>query len=108
MGVIKKMQRRSSILGDEIAPPTAFPTIPPHPPTPPPPADAPSAAPVMTPLVYVQEKVTWEYKIMARETEPGDPSDEAELNALGAESWEMVGVVCKPDITIYYFKRLKP
>ena len=44
---------------------------------------------------------------MVRESEPREMVDEAELNALGADGWEMSGIIIKPESSIYYFKRLK-
>ena len=68
----------------------------------------PLVTPTITPIVYVKEVHIWEYKIVVRESEPRDMVDEAELNALGADGWEMTGIVTKPGASIYYFKRLKP
>ena len=55
---------------------------------------------VHPPLVYVQP--VWEYKHMAVES----PPDEAELNALGADGWELVGVVPAANAVHFYFKGL--
>jgi len=54
---------------------------------------------VQPPVVYVQP--VWEYKHLAAETAP----DETELNALGAEGWELVGVVPTPTAVHCYLKR---
>jgi hypothetical protein len=43
----------------------------------------------------------WEYKHVS-----GDPPDETELNAIGADGWELVGVVAVRDDVHLYFKRL--
>jgi hypothetical protein len=43
----------------------------------------------------------WEYK-----TETN--CDDATLNSLGAQGWELVAVVYVPKGTIFYFKRRKP
>lgn len=66
------------------------------PPVPPPPPDV----RVQPPLVYVSP--VWEYKQLLAQTGP----DEAELNALGAQGWELVGVVPAPSGTHLYFKRM--
>jgi hypothetical protein len=48
----------------------------------------------------------WEYKQIIRNLERENPPDEAELNALGAEGWEMSGVAQQPPFAYFYFKRL--
>jgi hypothetical protein len=52
-------------------------------------------------MVYVYEKQQREYKRIA------SAMTEDELNALGAEGWELVGVVALPDTTQFYFKRAR-
>lgn len=47
---------------------------------------------------------TWEYKRLTRPTDTPEV-DEADLNALGREGWELVGVVPGPTSTHFYFKR---
>jgi hypothetical protein len=66
------------------------------PPVPPPVPDV----RVQPPLVYIQP--VWEYKHLVADT----ALEDAELNALGAEGWELVGVVPAPSATHLYFKRL--
>ena len=83
-----------------------FPIIPP--PTPPQEPDAPVVAPLITPVVYIQEKQVWEYKVVQREAEEHIPVDEAELNTWGADGWELVGIMPHGATTVYIFKRLKP
>jgi hypothetical protein len=55
-------------------------------------------------MVYVTEDATWEYKILTCGFEflPG----EEKLNALGAEGWELTGILTTQSQAIYYFKRL--
>jgi hypothetical protein len=55
-------------------------------------------------MVYVAP--TWEYKHLYRALE-GDapPVPEEELNALGAEGWELTGVIQGPAGVHLYFKR---
>lgn len=72
--------------------------IPPRAPKPP--------EPVHPPMIYVKETLKWEYKQIARDLEKEGPLDESELNALGADGWEMSGIAQQPPITYYYFKRL--
>jgi hypothetical protein len=54
------------------------------------------------PLVAVEPR--WEYKEVVREVTAGLPS-EAELNALGAEHWELAGIVAAGNQVHFYFKR---
>ena len=51
-------------------------------------------------MVYVYEKQRWEYKVIVQSA-----TSEEELNALGAEGWELVGVIGLPDTSQFYFKR---
>jgi len=55
---------------------------------------------VQPPLVYVQP--VWEYKHLVVDVAP----DEGELNSLGAEGWELAGVVPASNAIHFYFKRL--
>jgi hypothetical protein len=48
----------------------------------------------------------WEYKQLTRNLKKEKPLDETELNALGAEGWEMSGVTQHPPTIYFYFKRL--
>lgn len=58
---------------------------------------------VRPPLVHVPP--VWEYKHVVRQaSEP--PLDEATLNTLGEEGWELAGVVTHSGTTHFYFKRL--
>lgn len=61
--------------------------------------------PVRPPMVYVEKKLKWEYKQLTRNLKKEKPLDETELNALGAEGWEMSGVTQHPPFTYFYFKR---
>jgi hypothetical protein len=53
-------------------------------------------------MVYVYEKQRWEYRVIIQ-----SEVSEEELNALGAEGWELVGVVALPETTQFYFKRAR-
>ena len=64
----------------------------------------PSEEPFPTPLVYVTENPTWEYKVLARELD--DLPEQDELNRLGKDGWELSGTVATPSGVIFYFKRL--
>jgi hypothetical protein len=63
----------------------------------------PQQEPIRLPLIYVEKQMKWEYKQVIRDLE--QPLEEAELNALGEEGWEMTGIVQQPPKTYYYFKR---
>ena len=65
----------------------------------------PQDKPIRPPMIYVEQQLKWEYKQIIRNLESEKPLDEAELNALGEEGWEMSGVAQHPPITYYYFKR---
>lgn len=59
------------------------------------------------PMVYVYESARWEYRILSRElAHEGLPTEE-ELNALGADGWDLAGVISQPDRAHFYFKRLR-
>ena len=62
--------------------------------------------PIRAPMVYVEKKLKWEYKQITRNLKKEKPLDETELNALGAEGWEMSGVAQHPPTVYFYFKRL--
>jgi hypothetical protein len=72
-------------------------------PFPPRPAPAPSI-PLEPPLVWVEPR--WEYHHIVRHTDTDEPLSEAELNALGAEHWELTGIVPLGEALHYYFKRV--
>jgi hypothetical protein len=57
---------------------------------------------IRLPLIYVEKQMKWEYKQVIRDLE--QPLEEAELNALGEEGWEMTGIAQQPPKTSYYFK----
>jgi hypothetical protein len=71
--------------------------IPSHEPKPP--------EPVRPPMVYVKKALKWEYKQIIRNVESEKLLDEAELNTLGEEGWELTGIAQHPPTTYYYFKR---
>ncbi len=73
------------------------------PPTPKVPLDVPDVR-VHPPVVYVQP--VWEYKHVLRKLSEGAPPSEEQLNSLGAEGWELVGVAAEAGATHFYFKRL--
>ena len=58
--------------------------------------------------VYVYEKQAWEYRVINRRIADEGTLPEADLNALGSEGWELVGVVPLPANVQFFFKRVKP
>ena len=53
------------------------------------------------PMVYVREKLRWEYQRLDRVEAP----TAEELNALGAEGWELAAVLRMDSRAYFYFKR---
>jgi hypothetical protein len=83
-------------------------TVPPRPVPPPfpfPPADPGPRAPLQPPMVYVAP--VWEYKHLRRELGADAPLGEDELNALGAQGWELTAVIPTPSAVDIYFKRAR-
>lgn len=56
------------------------------------------------PMVYVRP--AWEYMEVEQSVAAGQLPTGAELNALGAEGWELAGVVQAGEAVHFYFKRL--
>jgi hypothetical protein len=54
---------------------------------------------------WVPVEPIWEYKELARDLETEGLPGEAELNLMGAEHWELVGVVREEERVRFYFKR---
>lgn len=65
----------------------------------------PSAPRVQPPIVYVEP--TWEYKHLVRDLSRERAPDEAELDALGADGWELAGAFTHGSEAHLYFKRQK-
>ena len=65
----------------------------------------PQQNPVRPPMVYVKKPVKWEYKQIVRNLEKEQLLDEAELNELGKEGWELSGTAQQPPLAYFYFKR---
>ena len=61
---------------------------------------------IRPPMVYVQKRLKWEYKQIVRNLKKENPPDEAELNQLGEDGWEMSGVAQQPPFAYFYFKRV--
>ena len=69
------------------------------------PPGEPQQNPVRPPMVYVEKPVRWEYKQIVRNLEKEQLLDEAELNELGKEGWELSGTAQQPPLAYFYFKR---
>jgi len=57
-------------------------------------------------MVYVEKRFKWEYKQIVPNLKKQIPPDEAGLNRLGKQGWEMSGVAQQPQLAYFYFKRL--
>lgn len=66
---------------------------------------APPSAPPITPIVYVNEKTVWQYKLLTRDLDK--TLSEEELNTFGKDGWELAAVLPQGNIVHFYFKRLK-
>jgi hypothetical protein len=60
-----------------------------------------------TPMVYLEEKPNWEYRLITRDLEQDKPPGEDEMNPLGAEGWELSGFIVHDSVLYCYFKRMK-
>lgn len=69
-------------------------------------AQKPQAAGYRPPMVYIYEDTRWEYKRLDRDLAEGVLTEE-EMNTLGAEGWELAGVVSQPSRAYFYLKRLR-
>lgn len=58
-------------------------------------------------MVYVYEDTAWKYKRVSRDLVHEELPTEEEMNALGAEGWELAGVVNQSDKVHFYLKRLR-
>ena len=67
--------------------------------------EKPEARGFRPPMVYVYEDIAWEYKRLRRDLVQEELPIEEEMNALGAEGWELVGVVSHSNSVQFYFKR---
>jgi hypothetical protein len=62
---------------------------------------------VQPPTVFVYEKQRWEYKVISRNAADQPPLAEDELNTLGRDGWELVGVATLPSSVQFYLKRVR-
>jgi hypothetical protein len=70
-------------------------------------ADLASGDPFHLPRVYVSEPTTWSYKRVIRNLAKENALDEEELNRLGAEGWELTGILSDSPFVYFYLKRLE-
>ena len=69
--------------------------------------DQPKFETVRPSMVYVKEKLGWGYKHLTRQLNEEAVLNEAQLNVLGAEGWELAGVFADSTTAHYYFKRVQ-
>ena len=62
---------------------------------------------VQPPTVFVYERQQWEYRVVAKRVADAANLSEDELNALGKDGWELVGVVPAQVAVQFVFKRVK-
>jgi hypothetical protein len=70
-----------------------------------PPHEPKQSDPIRPPMVYVKKSLKWEYKQIVRDLNNEEPLDEAELNELGEEGWELSGIAQQRPMTYFYLKR---
>jgi hypothetical protein len=66
----------------------------------------PETGQVAPPIIYVREDIRWEYKTVEHALSAEPVIGEAELNELGAEGWELAGVLAHENKVSFYFKRM--
>lgn len=59
------------------------------------------------PRVHLKDEVIWQYRLVTRNLAKQDAPSEDELNALGADGWEMAGLFSDSPLLYLYFKRLR-
>jgi hypothetical protein len=72
-----------------------------------PPPQRPQRPQVQPPTIFVYEKQGWEYKVVSRNTAGDALLTEDDLNALGKDGWELVGVVPLTSEVQFYLKRIR-
>jgi hypothetical protein len=65
----------------------------------------PPPSPLTIPVVSVRDDPRWEYRRVTRNLRTEDPPSEAELDALGADGWELAGLFSDSPFLYLYFKR---
>ena len=59
------------------------------------------------PTVFVYEKQDWEYRVVTKKPAGEAVLIEGELNALGKDGWELVGIVSLSEAVHFYLKRVR-
>jgi hypothetical protein len=67
----------------------------------------PQSPQVQVPTVFVYEKQRWEYRVLSKNAAEQSTVTEDELNALGQDGWELVGLVSSPNSVQLYLKRAR-
>lgn len=62
---------------------------------------------VQPPTLFVYEQQGWEYKVVSKNSVGDALLTENELNALGKDGWELVGVVPLTSSVQFYLKRVR-
>ena len=55
-------------------------------------------------MVYVYDQPKWEYKTLLKSSDSAPPTEQ-DLNAMGADGWELVGAVTLSRHVQLFFKR---
>ena len=71
-----------------------------------PPPSEPQRPQVQAPTIFVYERQKWEYKVVSMNADQL-PLSQDELNALGKDGWELVGIVPLSSAVQFYLKRLR-
>ncbi len=61
---------------------------------------------IRPPMVYVKDTPAWEYKQLVHHLAKDQAPTEADLNALGADGWELAAAFAESPYVYLYFKRL--
>ena len=70
------------------------------------PSPVPSPEVAHIPMVYVKDALRWEYEQRRRDLDEQGPLDVEALNELGAQGWELAGILTHGRQAIYIFKRI--
>ncbi len=60
---------------------------------------------IPTPMVYLKERIVWQYRQVVRDLTLDDALSDEELDEIGAEGWELVSVVVYDGHMYWHFKR---
>ncbi|HEX2450311.1 MAG TPA: hypothetical protein VHJ69_04195 [Gemmatimonadales bacterium] len=102
MILLEEVQMQPHVLHFPLPDPLPQPQPVPHPAAPPVPA---SGSPLPVPTIHVAP--TWAYRHLQRPLGEVAELSESELDALGAEGWELAGVTTDGSTAHFFFKRLR-